>query len=67
MKAISKTLLKDQLSFPLVVSGNPDSAFWTSHRNILEKRIRGKSGLTPVFEIACSLFIIEAFAYSEHT
>ena len=34
-----------------VLSGNPDSAVWTPDKYIPEKRIRGKSGVTGVFEI----------------
>ena len=33
LEAISKILPQESVSFPLVLSGNPDSAFWTSDRS----------------------------------
>ena len=42
------------MSFPHVLGGNPDSAFWTPDKDIPEKRIRGKSGVTRILEMGFS-------------
>ena len=47
-----KELSLSRMSFPQVLSGNPDCAAWTPDKDIPEKRIRGKSGVTGAFEMS---------------